>query len=308
MTAAGATLAIDVGGTSVRTAIIDHDRGIIDRDSQPTASGALADLVAGSVSRLIARNPAAASGIDAAGVGVPEYVDRSRVTSSEVIDWDDAILSLIFGLVRDATGRSIAVVVESDVRCGAIAEHALLADPGSESLLYVSWGTGISSSLVLPGGLCWPGAHGRALALGEWQVTVHDTGTLARLEDVVSGGGISRRFDASGPEVREATPTERISELADEGVESARALLTIAGAELSSALVKLVDVLDPSRIVVGGGLGTADTLAGRTLFDRFADSRVGRPATPISAARHGHDSGLFGIARVARAMNSANHP
>ena len=60
------------------------------------------------------------------------------------------------------------IFVESDVRVAALAE-ARLAPPGEHDLFYVSWGTGISSTLVVDG-TCRAGRHGEALALGEFDV------------------------------------------------------------------------------------------------------------------------------------------
>lgn len=267
-------LAIDIGGTSVRAARLD-DGVIVERVDVPTTPE-LADTVPALAHRL-----ASGRHIEVIGVGVPEYVDAGVVTSGEVIAWTDEI-------VRELS--TIAPVrVESDVRCGAVAEWS--ADPASSllyvSLLYVSWGTGISSTLVLPDGRPWEGHRGRAIALGERRVGE------ATLETLASGRAVEHRYLA---ETGEARTTRELAQRSDDPV--AAALLRDAGELLAAATIDLALALDPARVVVGGGLGTADTAAWQALRASWARAALG---IPLRQAHHGADAGLIGAALVATA-------
>lgn len=249
-------LGIDVGGTSVRAAAA-RDGALLER--RDAASGPdLAETV-------VELAHALAEGRDIAGigVGVPEYVDGGRVTSTEVIPWDDGIVA--------ALERIAPVVIEADVRCAAAAEWAAFREP----LLYVSWGTGLSSTLVLGDGTAWAGARGRALALGERRV---DGVTL---ESFASGRGIERAH-GSGATARELAVRDDAADL------FRRAGELVAAAVRDAALL-----LDPARVVIGGGLGTADSPARRTLEELWDLS------IPLTTAAHGADSGLVGAALVA---------
>jgi glucokinase len=267
-------LAIDIGGTSVRAARLD-DGVIVERVDVPTTPE-LADTVPALAHRL-----ASGRHIEVIGVGVPEYVDAGVVTSGEVIAWTDEI-------VRELS--TIAPVrVESDVRCGAVAEWS--ADPASSllsiSLLYVSWGTGISSTLVLPDGRPWEGHRGRAIALGERRVGE------ATLETLASGRAVEHRYLA---ETGEARTTRELAQRSDDPL--AAALLRDAGELLAAATIDLALALDPARVVVGGGLGTADTAAWQALRASWARAALG---IPLRQAHHGADAGLIGAALVATA-------
>ena len=103
---------------------------------------------------------AAAGALDGVGVSVCEYVDAGRVTSREVLGWPPGQ-----GWLEEAFGVE-HVVVESDARCGALAEMVHGELQGEASGYVVSWGTGISGCLVADGRII-EGAHGRAIALGE---------------------------------------------------------------------------------------------------------------------------------------------
>jgi predicted NBD/HSP70 family sugar kinase len=268
-------LAFDIGGTSVRAARVE--RGVIvERIDAPTTT-ALTDTVLSLAHRI-----AGGAHVDAIGVGVPEYVDAGVVTSGEVIAWSDAIVT---GLSAIAPVR-----VESDVRCGAMAEWS--AEPGSSqlytSLLYVSWGTGISSTLVLPDGSPWEGHRGRAIALGERRVG----GTT--LEALASGRAVERRYLA---ETGTPRSTRELAQRPDDEV--AAAILRDAGELLASAMIDLTHALDPARVVVGGGFGTAHTAAWRTLHAAWDRAAVG---IPLQQAHYGADSGLRGAALAAAAV------
>ncbi len=260
-------LGIDIGGTSVRTGLVADGR-IVARAESATTDDLLATVVR------LANELAAGTTVDGIGIGVPEYVHQGRVTSAEVIPWSDAIVTEL---------STIAPVwVDSDVRCAAVAEWNL--SPG-ESLLYLSWGTGLSTTLVLPDGQPWEGHSGRAIAFGERRVG------SATLESVASGRGIETHYLAR-------TGTQRTTRelAADTQDELAVTLLRSAGRLTAEALLDATRLLDPARVVVGGGLGTAHTEANRALV---AEWQAGGSPAPLHTASYGADSGLIGAALLA---------
>ncbi|MEA5119307.1 MAG: ROK family protein [Propionicimonas sp.] len=281
-------LAVDVGGTNLRAALIERGT-VLHRTWTATRPGSADRQAIDLVSRLLRAHPGLPPA--AVGIGVPEYVRAGEVTSNEVVTWAPDTASRIAGTVEDATGATVSVVVEADVRCGAVAEHARLARPDELSLLYVSWGTGISSALVLPGGTAWSGARGEALALGEWRDPAG-----RRLEELASGGGIERGWQLVCGSMADAVA---IHARAVAGDQRATALFDAAGRALGRALHQMVAVLDPHVVVLGGGLGTAEHLGRTALFAELArlPARAGFP--PVLPARTGDDAGLLGAAVLA---------
>jgi glucokinase len=234
--------------------------------------------------------------VDACGIGLPEYVHDGRIASSMVVHMGAAGRAQI----AQELGRSGAVFstrYESDVRCGALAEWHAAADPDL-SLLYLSVGTGISSALVLAGGEVLRGAHGGAISLGEWPAPASslDGHAMGRnLEQFASGQGISERY-------RQATgrtlSTRQIAGCAADDA-TAATILREAGAALGEAARRLYAVLDPTLIVVGGGLGTADTPLWRELRSAALIPIPGRSPARIRQARLGPHAGELGAALVA---------
>jgi glucokinase len=253
-------IGIDVGATKIAVGAVDAD-GRVDRLSLlPTAATTLDQL-----SDVVARTR---EGLDVAGVGVGicELVDNDgRVRSHESVTWSERDL-------EDALGP---VVVEADVRAGAVAESRLGSGAGLSSFVYVTVGTGISHTLVVDG-QPYRGTHGYAQLIGSGALvfTCPHCGTRVRLsaEDVASGAALARGAAAAAD----------------------------AGETLGSFLALLVNVLDPEALVVGGGLGTAggeywDALVrgvrGHVWADHVRD-------VPVLRAALGTHSGVIGAGLV----------
>jgi glucokinase len=293
----GLTVAIDVGGTKLVGALLDDD-GIRHRVELPTPGppgaadpGSLslrrlaADLAgrAGQESAGRERTDQAGVGVAAVGLGCCEYVDAGRLTSTEVLAWTEQPADWLPTVFPGAR-----VVVESDVRCGLLAERASGAARDVDSAVFVSWGTGLSSAVLLDGRI-WTGSRGRAIALGELP------GPLGlNLEGFVSGAGMAARWgSATGRTGRDA---RALLAAADSGEPTAQPIAATAGQALAEALAGVVHLLDPARIVLGGGLGCADTLARRALIRHW--SRLGVPAELV-IAEQGPDGPLLGAGLAA---------
>lgn len=281
----GVTAAIDVGGTKLAGALLDGN-GIRVRLERPTPGPVGAADPGSAALRALAGDLAdrADAPVRRVGVAFCEYVDRGRLTSAEVIAWSEQPTSWLPEVYPGAT-----LVVESDVRCGLLAERRLGAVRDVDSAAFVSWGTGLSCALLL-GGRMWPGARGRAIALGELPGPDGEN-----LESYASGGGMAARLTiATG---RPAGSARDLLRSAEAGDDASTRIAQSAGVALAGALATLVNLVDPSRIVLGGGLGiAADTVAHRALRVQWAG--LGRP-TELVVAQLGVDGPLLGAAVAA---------
>lgn len=130
-------LAVDVGGTTIKAAVVRADGTLSTVATAPTPRGA--DATVAAVAALLATFPATVSG--PVGVVVPGIVDETRGVGvlSANIGWYDAPLR---DLLTDALGRE--VVLGHDVRSGALAE--------------ARWGRAVTSSSMCPSARAsrWP--------------------------------------------------------------------------------------------------------------------------------------------------------
>lgn len=279
----GLTVALDVGGTKLVGALLDAD-GVRHRLERLTPGPAGAGDPGSSALRALVGELAQLAGpVTAVGIGWCEYVTENRLTSREVLDWTDQPADWLPTVFPGARVR-----VESDVRCGLLAERRLGAVRQVDSAVFVSWGTGLSSALLLDGRI-WSGSRGRAIALGELP------GPLGlNLEQFASGAGMAARWGAASG--RPGRDTRALLAAAEHRETTALAIAATAGQALADALAAVVHLLDPERIVLGGGLGCADTAARRALLRHW--ERLGIPAELV-VAELGPDGPLLGAGLAA---------
>jgi glucokinase len=277
-------VALDAGGSKIAGGLVTAAGDVVSERTVATEGDGVAQTA--SLATALA-DAARAQGLDLAGVGAgfPEYVDPAgRLTSHEVLTWSTQPAEALAAAVP-----GVPVAVESDVRCGAVAEVRLGAGGGLDSMLYVTLGTGLASALMIAG-VPYRGHRGEAIALGELDAGV--PGWPGNLEDHCSGRGVCERYEAlTGVRVAEA---RALLERAGDD-EAARAVLDSAGVSLGNVLGMLVAVLDPAVVVIGGGLGTADGPLREALDRTYAGRVAARPdPPPLVTARLGPRAGLVG--------------
>jgi len=216
-------LGIDVGGTKIAVAAVDVDSSsVISREVIPTRTGHDGAGVLDDCRQLAERHLRVDTvGI---GIGVCELVGLDgRVHSAYSFDWRQL----------DVTGRFedlAPCVIESDARTGAIAELRLGSGRQDNSFLFVGVGTGVSAALVENGAVRY-GSRGNAIFIGD-----------PELERRSGGGALATEYGAS---------------LADAFVDSTFVpRLRAAASDVGASIGVAVNILDPARIVVGGGLGS----------------------------------------------------
>ena len=288
-------LAVDVGGTKLSAALVSRDLEVRLAEEVPTPrseAGCDPGLVelAALVDRLMVRARDHSLSVEAIGLGFPEYAIADRLTSTEVFAWDVQPTALLTG-----AGYGVPVLVESDVRCAALAEANDRQLDGT--LFYVSWGTGISSTLML-GRQCLTGRRGEAIGLGEFRVpSVVDPEWTGNLEAFASGLGVERRYadvDGSG-----GLDCRAITTIAAAGQPDALRIVGSAASAVAHALGACVSLLDPDLVVLGGGIGCSDSLLPRLAAEELA-TLLTRPEPPaVVPATLSARAGLLGAALLA---------
>jgi glucokinase len=305
-----AALGFDVGGQSVKAVLVSAEGEVLARASSPTGEQTRIEDLAAAFALLRESLAAGVATARTVGVGIAGVLDRGGALRGS------PHLPRLLGsrIGEDLAARlGSPVVVHNDADCAAMGEGWGGAADGREDYLMIAIGTGVGSGLVLRsklragdsgfgcefghmmvvhrGRLCGCGNRGcleayvsetaaRALALET------ATSLRARIEEqrAEGGGGYSQAlFDlgASGD---------------TEAEEIAGSMVDVLGAAIGS----VVNVLDLTTIVLGGGVAPGvlarlprlRVAAGSTLFARpIADLEI------LAAAR-GPLAGAIGAARL----------
>lgn len=276
---------IDIGGTNVRVARVTADGEVtpVGRAATPFGDAeALVDVVAelhGETDGPVGIG--VAGGITASGVlcGAPNL-------GMEGAPFGDMLTARL--------GRPAAIV--NDANAAAWAEHAVGAGQGVDDLVLLTLGTGVGGGAVL-GGRLLRGGSGLAAEFGH--MVVREGGAQC-------GCGNHGCLEAYASGRAMAMGDRRASELAEDaraGDPIAEAHMTRIGTWLGIGLANLVNALDPSLLLIGGGAGTAafDLLAPaaeEALAARLF-GRAHRSPPPLAVAELGDDAGVVGAALLA---------
>ncbi|WP_432541588.1 ROK family protein [Kineococcus sp. SYSU DK002] len=288
-----AVLAVDVGGTSLKAAVVDASGRPVHRERRTTRTGTrgVADLT-----RLLGDLAAHAAARGwrpvAAGVVTPGVVDDTTgvVEFAANLRWRSVPLR---AELERATGLPVAVA--HDARAAGRAEH-LLSRSRAETYAFVPIGTGISAA-VLTGGTPLAGATRSAGEFGH--VAVHDggeecgCGQRGCLEAYASASAVLRRYLARGG--RGATSAADVVAALGRDTD-ADAVWADAVEALAIGLQGMTMLLDPEEIVLGGGLSRAGTALLGPVTTALEGRLAWRPAPRVSASRLGPAAGRVGAA------------
>ncbi|MED7922631.1 ROK family protein [Nonomuraea sp. LP-02] len=281
-------VALDVGGTSMKGGLVSDSGKVLLSERRPTPRTEGGDAVVAAISDFIGHLAAVGDG-EPAGVGlaVPGLVTEHAAVYATNLGWRDVPASAF-------TTLDIPVMLGHDVRTGGLAESVLGAGRDMADFLFLPIGTGIAGATVIRGEP-YGGSSGWAGEIGHTPVFPDGEqcacGQFGCLETYASAASVGRRYSQrAGLEGVRAeqvvTSDDPIAiEVWDEAVEA-----------LSLALATYTLLLDPSAIVLGGGLAEA----GPALFDpvrtRLVKRLAFREAPPLIPAALGVDAGMLGAA------------
>jgi predicted NBD/HSP70 family sugar kinase len=191
------------------------------------------------------------------------------------------------------------VPVINDGHAALKAEMWLGAGRGCRDLVMLTLGTGVGGAILVDGRVLI-GSTGRAGHLGH--ITVNATGdkdivsTPGSLEDAIGNCTVARRTGGR------FTSTDALIAAHLHGDRAATEVWQGSVAALAAALASIVNAVDPSRIILGGGITAS---AGDALFEplraRMNDVEWRPDGTPVEivAAQLGDEAGAIGAAKLA---------
>jgi glucokinase len=292
-------VAVDIGGTKIAAGGVTRDGRITHAAAVPTPRDdprALLDAVVSLIGGVRGAAPGRPAGV---GVSVAGAVDPD----SGEVRYAPNIPALhecpLRRLLSDATG--LPVLVGFDGHLTALGEHRAGAGRGTRNMVMLTVGTGIGGGLILDGRL-YRGSDNLAGAAG-WMIAdpaaLGATGScsVGNLESVSAGPAIAAAHAPAGSGGGPGLSAEDVLAAARTGDQQAQAVLSNASAFLAHAVTGMVSLLNPDKVIIGGGLGSTGVFLApvQEAVAAFAQP-TSRRRVMIETAALGADAALVGAA------------
>ncbi len=287
--------AADVGGSKIVAALVDFaGRVLAERVVGTCAEAEQLAVQLGDLRRDLAREASVPlRSVVTAVVGLPGVVAADgRIAHGENISGLDS--RDMRALLRDHLKCPVAI--ENDVNLAGVGELDRDAADNDGTYVLISVGTGIGMAIVHEGRVI-RGATGRAGEIAFLPLSGDLADPLVRshgaTEMTVSGPALERTYAGrSRPE-----PAEKILELAASGDPVASTVLAGFANDLARVILSVATVLDPDRIVLGGGLGSNPLLLGPV---NEALALISPFPVEVRVSALGNRSGVCGAMALAR--------
>lgn len=309
-------IAVDLGGTNIRVAVISADGDLRHRSQAPTPASEGPEAVIRRIGEKV-EQAAVRAGLGPnvpVGVASPGPLNpRTGVVlyTPNMPGWRDIPF---VELLAAQTGRQVAL--QNDGNCGALGERRFGSAKGVDNLIYLALGTGIGGG-VISEGILIDGKNGMGVEVGHATVAMDGPrctcGAIGCVEAFASGWAIQREAEAiartaDGDAMRALAGDGRIhagivAESARNGDPAALLLLDRASRALGAAMGTFVNLFDPEMIVFGGGVASlGDLLIEPATRAMQAYSFVDmREDARIVFSSLGDDTGLYGAGALALA-------
>ena len=284
---AGHLLVAALGATSSSVALTDLSGTVLDYEREPIEIADGPEIVLNRVRQVFRELQSRRGAVESPwgiGVGIPGPVEFSTgrpVAPPIMPGWDQ------FGIREHFAEFDAPVWVDNDANLLALGEATAGVGRGHDTMLFIKIGTGIGAGLIINGRL-HRGAQGCAGDVGHIQV-VDDANIICRCGNVgcleaIAGGGAIARLAAEGTEAgkssllkelhaeRGALTTAEVGWAASHGDHFSVEMIGNVGHIIGHALASLVNVLNPSVIVIGGGV----SLVGDLLLASIREAIYGR--------------------------------
>jgi glucokinase len=261
-------IGIDIGATKIASVLLSQKGEVIDSSQVPTlaheGAQAVLDRVASQIMQLAAQRPEAVVGV---GIGSPGKVDASSGVVYDAVNlgWKDVYLD---GEITNRTGKSLPIWIQKDTNLNALGEYYFGACQECADFIYMGLGSGLGAGIISNGQLI-TGSDWYAADVGHLSIDPDGTpcvcGGRGCAELIASGPGlvrVTRQMLASHSaksllsDLAEFTPADVLS-AAGKGDSLASEALREVGRALGIILSACTVILNPSRFVIGGGLGVA---------------------------------------------------
>ncbi|GAB6100135.1 ROK family protein [Halanaerocella petrolearia] len=262
-------IGIDLGGTKILTAVADLKGNIVAEVKQATEAAKGKDVVIAklkdTITQVLEKAEVDINQVEAIGLGSPGplNIEEGIIYHTPNLDLDNV------NIVEELSDLKPPVFLENDANAAALGEKYFGAGQDVQDLIYVTVSTGIGGGVIIDGQV-YHGANDGAGEIGHLTLLPFSDrqcgcGNYGCWEAVASGTALSRL----GREALESGQETLIADLVDNSTEVDGAVIAQAAKEkdqvaceimeriaeyLGIGFASLINIFNPEKIVVGGGV------------------------------------------------------
>jgi len=276
---------VDIGGTKVIVQIVDRNGRVVFRHKTTTSN----DLnhIAQIVNECVSESQVNINHIAGYGFGVPAVTDihQGIVIEAPALQWH----GLNFVEQMEALLRK-PVTVENDVNCAALGERWLGSAQFTDDFVFIAIGTGVGAAIVSGGKILYgngfmAGEIGYLLSEEDWEENMKYTFKgFGALEEKISGRALSSH------RILPDMILKQFKEGKGEGFD----IFTSYLKTLSITIANLASLLNPKKIVLGGGVSQALSEVLDCLRDQVG--KMSPVPVTIECSKLGENAGAYGAA------------
>lgn len=304
-------IGIDLGGTSVKYALIDsegefHYQGKIPSRADESADAVIHQLTL-AIDDIAEYTELQDISIRGIGIGTPGIVDETNRTiiggAENIKGWENIPLA---DCIEERTG--LPTSIGNDANLMGLGETQYGAGKGATHVVFLTIGTGIGGAVVIDGKL-FNGFANRGTELGHVPLIANGEkcacGSIGCLEHYASTAALIRRFRQRIADAGIFYPSRKINgelivRLYKEGDKIATQSLDEHCDFLGHGIAGFINIFSPQRIVIGGGLSEAGEFYIRKVSEKARHYAISDCAvnTEIMAASLGNRAGCIGAASL----------
>ena len=307
-------LGVDIGGTKCAVLAADESGKIREKIRFETESPAKTQK------RIIEalRTLAAGGSVDAVGISCGGPLDSQKgviLSPPNLPGWDCVPIT---DMVSEAVGAP--AFLSNDANACALAEWRFGAGQGCQSMIFLTFGTGLGAGLILDGRL-YEGVNGMAGEAGHIRLSAFGPvgyGRMGSFEGFCSGAGLAQLGKMMATEaLQQGNPpsfcptaealssitAKSLAEAADAGDALARRVYEISGEKLGEGLAVLADLFNPECIVIGSVFARSEALLRPAMERTLKENALPAAYSALTVKAAALGDAIGDVAAVAVAMN-----
>lgn len=310
-------IGIDLGGTTTKFAILNQEGEVqnkwsIETDISENGEKIVPNIIE-SIKHHLELYKLTTEDFLGIGMGSPGTVDKDNGTVIGAYNLNWKTLQLIRKQIQEGTG--LPFFIDNDANVAALGEQWVGAGNQEPDVVFITLGTGVGGGLISDGRLL----HGALGAAGEiGHVTIEPNGyqcTCGKkgcLEQYTSATGVVRMARDMSEEYAgqsdlkyqiddgQEITAKLVFDLAKENDSFATMVVDRAAFYLGLALGNVANLLNPSTIVLGGGVSRAGSFLADKVEKELQNITFPtiREITKVKIAELGNDAGVIGAASL----------